>query len=328
MTTIDKIKALGSLIKVRLFRNNTPLAVRFQLTNRCTLRCQYCTLWKTQKEDLSTEQIVKIIGDLGTLGTKRISLSGGEPLLRKDIEEIVDACWQNRIYPEMNSNGTLVPQKQKIIEKLDFLKLSLDGPEDIHDSIRGKGSYRQVIAAAEIAYEGGVRFGFACTLTQHNLSGISHVLEMAKQFGTIAAFQPFKKMYKECEDIEHLTPGKNAFQKVIRYLIEEKQKGNKHIRNSERALKHIYHWPEYEQLTCWAGKIFCIIDVNGDVIPCDRMDEPVTAINCLSCGVSEAIKDMPTIKCRGCGFCGALELNYLMNYRFDILASLKPILKK
>lgn len=322
----DKIESLGAILKIKVSRGRVPLAVRFQLTNRCTLQCKYCNLWHTKVEEISTQQVIDILDKLAELGTKRISFSGGEPLLREDISEIIDYCWKKGIYPEMNCNGTLVPRLIKAIQNLDFLKLSLDGPEEIHDLVRGKGSYKKVIAAADAAYRNKINFGFATTLTKHNIDSINHVLVVAERYNTIVAFQPLKQFCHGVSNFEELAPAQDRFKRAISKLIIEKKVGNRHMRNSLAGLWHIYNWPRYEKLKCWAGWIFCVIDTNGDLYPCDRISYGLPLPNCIELGVEEAINRLPEVHCNGCGFCGSLELNYLMNFRFGILSSIRKII--
>lgn len=322
----DKIQSFMTILKVKILRKRVPLAIRFQLTNRCTLQCKYCNLWHTKSEELSTQQIITILDKLAKLGTKRISFSGGEPLLRKDIGEIIDYCWRKGIYPEMNSNGTLVPKMIKVVQNLDFLKLSLDGPEEIHDLVKGEGSYKKVIAAADIAYKNNMNFGFTTTLTKHNIDFLDYLLDTAKRYNTIVAFQPLKQFYRGVNNIEDLAPSQEEFKRAISKLVIEKKTGNRHMRNSLANLCHIYNWPRYEKLKCWAGKIFCIIDTNGDLCPCDRIGYNIPPPNCIELGVKEAINRLPEVHCNGCGFCGSLELNYLMYFRFDVLSSIKKII--
>jgi MoaA/NifB/PqqE/SkfB family radical SAM enzyme len=325
MKLIDKIKSIEAILKVKFLHQRIPLAVRFQVTNRCTLQCKYCELWRIKSSELSTQEIFSIIDELYRLGTKRISFSGGEPLLRKDIDEIISYCKGKRIYPEMNSNGTIVPENINVIKKINFLKLSIDGPKDIHDATRGLGSYKKVIRAADVASENKVNFGFACTLTKYNINYLDYVLDMAKNYNTIVAFQPLKQIYRGVKDIKKLIPLQTEFKRAIYTLMAEKKSGNKHIRNSLIGLKHIYNWPKYSKLKCWAGKIFCIINTNGDLYPCDRINYDLIPPNCISIGVEKAIKILPEVYCSGCGFCGTLELNYLMCLRINIISSIKKI---
>lgn len=322
----DKIQSFKAVLKVRVLHKRVPLAVRFQVTNHCTLHCKYCNLWQTKTKELSTQEIIDIIGELLKLGTKRISFSGGEPLLRTDIGEIITYCKKNYIYPEMNSNGTLVPERIEVIKKVAFLKLSLDGPEDVHDATRGKGSYQKVIKAADAAFENKISFGFACTLTKYNINSLDHVLDVAKKYDSIVAFQPLKQIYGGAKDIKDLAPSEDEFRKAIGNLISKKMSGNKNFRNSLVGLRHIYNWPRYKNIKCWAGWIFCIINTNGDLFPCDRISYNLQPPNCISLGVKNAIKVFPEVHCSGCGFCGALELNYLMRFRIDVLPSIRKII--
>lgn len=62
-------------------------------------------------------------------------------MMRKDIGEIINYCISRKISPEMNSVGFLIPQNIALIKKLDLLKLSLDGPEKVHDLIRDKRGF-------------------------------------------------------------------------------------------------------------------------------------------------------------------------------------------
>ncbi|MCF7907348.1 MAG: radical SAM protein [Candidatus Omnitrophica bacterium] len=316
------------MFKVRFLKKRIPLAVRLQVTNRCTLQCKYCNLWNTKTEEFTKEEIFSLIDQLAVLGAKRISFSGGEPLLRKDIGEIISYCREKSIYPEMNSNGTLVPERVDEISNLDFLKLSLDGPKEIHDLLRGKGSYGQVLAAADSVSKKGMNFGFATTLTKYNIDHLDFLLAIAEKYNTIVAFQPLKQLYRGISDISNLAPSQDKFKKAIDKLIQTKKSGNRHMRNSLRGLKHIYNWPKYKKLRCWSGRLFCIINADGELFPCDRINYNSPLPNCKKQALKLALDQLPQAHCSGCGFCGSLELNYLMNFKLDIISSIRKILDK
>jgi MoaA/NifB/PqqE/SkfB family radical SAM enzyme len=322
----DKIKSFNTILKVKFLNKRIPLAVRFQVTNRCTLQCKYCNLWRIRTDELSTREIAGIIEELAKLGTKRISFSGGEPLLRADIGQIINHCNKLGIYSEMNSNGTLVAERIEVVKKLDFIKLSLDGPQGVHDALRGDGSYKKVIESADSAYKNRIKFGFACTLTKHNINYLDHILNVAGKYDTIVAFQPLKQIYRGVEDIKDIAPSQIEFKRAVSSLIAKKMSGNRNIRNSLIGLRHIYNWPKYKKIRCWAGRIFCIVNTNGDLYPCDRIDYALQLPNCVAMGVENAMNILPEVYCSGCGFCGALELNYLMYFRFGIIYSIKKII--
>jgi MoaA/NifB/PqqE/SkfB family radical SAM enzyme len=326
MRTKDKILCLWSIGKARVFRKRIPLAVRWQLTNRCTLRCRYCNLWKTHCSELDFDAVAKGIDALAKLGTKRISYSGGDVLLRDDFEKILKHTSLRNIYSEMNSNGVMIKEKIKSLKYLDFIKLSLDGPEDIHDFLRGNGSYLKVMQAADACLSEGIKFGFATTLTKHNIDRLNEILKIAKQYNTIVAFQPLKKLYRGIENIDELVSDEGDFKKAIDGLISKKLSGNKNIRNSLLGLRHIYNWPKYKKLKCYAGWIFCIINPDGQMCACDRINYDRELPNITTISVKQALSKLPEVHCSGCGFCGSLELNYLMSFKTKVLFSIEKII--
>lgn len=325
----DKIESGYSVLKVALFKRKVPLAVRIQLTNRCDHRCLYCNVWNTKSEELSTEEVFSLLKELKKMGTKTISFSGGEPSLREDLGKIIDYCKNLNISPSMNSRGALFEKKIRELKNLDQIKVSIDGPEEIHDFIaRKKGAYQQSIRTVEIALAHGMQVILTTTITKFNLDHLEFVLELAERYNILAAFQPVKRLARGVEDMADLYPEVEKYKKVIERLILLKKKGNKHMRNSLIGLRHIWHWPNYNgRLPCAAGKIFCIIETNGDLYPCDRIRYPVKLPNCRELGFERAFAMLPPVDCDGCGFCGTLELNLLMSFRPDILSTIWKVFK-
>ncbi len=323
-----KRKAAWNIFKARFLGQNIPLAVRWQLTNRCVLKCKYCNVWQTPEQELAFGQVVSILDDMAAMGTQTISYSGGEPMLREDIIRILEETKKRGISTEMNSTGARIPENMlALLQCLDFLKISLDGPEDVHDFVRGNGSFRMAMAAALAARKARMRFIFSTTLTKHNINDTGFLLETAKGFDTLVAFQPLKSLYRGVQDVAALEPTPEAYARAVRGLIEYKQKGGVHLRNSLDGLAHIQHWPRYPYLECWAGKIFCILSTNGVLMPCDRIAYRDKLPHCLESGFKGAFSVLPETRCSGCGFCGVLELNFLMSFKFDTLKGVLNILK-
>lgn len=322
----NKCKAIVSLLKARFFNKRMPLAVRWQLTNRCIFKCGYCDIWKTPENELSLEEILRILDQLSTLGTQTISFSGGEPMLRKDIGIILEETKRRGISTEMNSTGATIPENISKLKWLDFLKISLDGPEEIQSPIRGKGACRIALEAADAAKNNNLHFIFTTTLTKYNINHIDFLLKVAKQYNTLIAFQPIKNLYRGIKDISPISPRQDEFKHSMDKLIEMKRKNPHHLRNSLLGLYHIYNWPAYPPLKCWAGKIFCIIDTDGTLLPCDRVSYSEKLPNCREIGFKEAFSRLPNIYCGGCGFCGPLELNYLMSFKYQTINDIKNIL--
>jgi len=349
----DKVESGLSVLKVTLFGRRIPLAVRFQLTNRCDHRCLYCNVWNTKSNELSIAEVFSLLDQLKKMGTKTISFSGGEPLLREDIGKIIDYCKNLGISPSINSRGALIEKKIKELRNLDQVKVSIDGPEEIHDFLaQKKGAYQQSIKTVEMVLGHGIQVILTTTITKYNLDHLEFVLALAEKYNLLTAFQPLKHLARGVKNMDNLYPEEEKYKKVIEKLILLKKSGNKHMRNSLIGLKHIWHWPNYNRrLPCSAGKIFCIIETNGDLYPCDRIRYPAELPNCAKLGFRKAFKLLPEINpaprrddssfssdhradrmrggvnCDGCGFCGTLELNFLMSFRLGTLSTIWEVFK-
>jgi len=324
-----KIELALTLAKAKFLGRRIPLAVRWQLTNRCPSRCLYCKLWQTSSTEMDTEQIFSVLDELADMGVKRISYSGGEPMLRNDIGEILDYTAGKGISVGINTNGFMVPEKINQLRSIDLLKISIDGPKEVDNKVRGhEDTYLWAISAADAALKQGIKFTFCTTLTKHNIGSLEFMVDLARRYNTMVAFQPLKTIYRGAKDIDSLYPAGEEWGKAMKELKRLKRKYPQNIRNSNLLLEYISNWPKCKKTKCWAGKVFCIIDTNGDVVPCDRVDYPAGKIpNCLQIGFKEAFKRIPDVRCSGCGFCGAMELNYLLNLNWRGARAIGRVIK-
>ena len=145
----EAVSAAGRAARVRFAGERIPLAARIQVTRRCPLSCAYCKLPAEHGDLMDTGTIFRILSELAHAGCMRLSISGGEPLLREDVGRIVEACADLGMAPEMNTSGWGLEERIGEVGRLELLKLSLDGPEEIHDAVRGRaGSYRAAVRAA------------------------------------------------------------------------------------------------------------------------------------------------------------------------------------
>ena len=116
----NKLKAAVSIVNYKMFRKRTPLAVCWLVTNRCNFKCSYCKIWKEKTRETPTKDALSLIDQLAELGTQRLSIFGGEPLLRKDIGKIIDHAVDSGLFTGLGSNGLLVPKKINLLKKLDM----------------------------------------------------------------------------------------------------------------------------------------------------------------------------------------------------------------
>ena len=149
-----------------------PLSVTLELTYLCNLRCQMCSMVKgnlvtrsgqrrnpelrepdgSLRKEISTEEYLDIIRQIGRAGVRKVTLTGGEPTLRRDITTLVAAVKSYPIHLSLISNGLGKPElyRELIRLGLDSLTISVDGPRTVHDHIRGaEGSFDRTMAAIQ-----------------------------------------------------------------------------------------------------------------------------------------------------------------------------------
>jgi MoaA/NifB/PqqE/SkfB family radical SAM enzyme len=90
-----------------------PLYVKIKLTWRCNLRCQMCNYWRQERHNaLSPELLRTIVDELAELGCGKIHLSGGEPLLREDLFELIEYMVAKGMRVNLTTNGTLLTREK------------------------------------------------------------------------------------------------------------------------------------------------------------------------------------------------------------------------
>jgi MoaA/NifB/PqqE/SkfB family radical SAM enzyme len=320
MKTRHKIEVIKSLAMMKCFKSRIPFAVGIMLTKRCNYKCPYCGFWqRCDEKDLAFEQIKHIIDELTVLGTRFVSFSGGEPLLYEKIEDVLDYCKLKGMFVKLNSNGGLVLSKIGILDKIDLLIMNLDGPEEIHDRIKIKGAYKNVIASAKAALDKGVKVSFGCTLNRFNLKHVEDVLNIALKFNAKVAFQPATRVILGSDKANPISPEEKPYRDTIDLLIGLKTKRN-NISNSVGGLLHLRKWPDPTIIKCYAGRFHCGIYNNGDVYPCGRVFSSFKPVNCLQIGVKAAFQKAIAVNlCSDCWCSGEVEMNKIASFDFSAI---------
>src|SRR5271163_1671574 len=169
-----------------------PISLAYELSWLCNLECTYCDRHTPMANEMAPDQILTALGEFVELGTRSVSLDGGEPLAHSSIAEIVRFLVARGVEVSMHTNGILVPRKIETISKLKKVKISLDGPRDSHDSMRGAGSFDSAIAGARAAREAGVPVEFTCSVGRHNADALDQLLDIVEGVGSSIIFQPVR----------------------------------------------------------------------------------------------------------------------------------------
>lgn len=170
---------------VNIFKNsisfNRPQHVQWFLTRKCNYRCKGCTVWCDQDyAELSTEEVKRGLDILRKMGTLEIVFSGGNPLLRDDIDEIL-AYASKFFVTTIYDNGSLAAEKIEALRHADFVAISLDSlnPEK-NDYLKGvKGAWQKAMESIQTLKENGILVSVSPTISQYNLD---EILGLTKYF--------------------------------------------------------------------------------------------------------------------------------------------------
>ena len=160
----------------------------WNFTNRCNLQCHHCYSYASadSKDFLSTKFILSSIDELKKANIKFVIFSGGEPLLREDIFDIADKMRKEGIITYLSTNGLFINEKNvdKIIQKFNYIGISIDGMEEVHDYFRGKkGSYKKSIEAIKLIQSYGGNAGIRFTITNETKDSFYDIFKLSEDIG-------------------------------------------------------------------------------------------------------------------------------------------------
>jgi Y-X(10)_GDL-associated radical SAM protein len=165
-----------------------PVHVVWEITLACNLKCSHCgsRAGKRRPSELSTEECFDVVDQLARLGTREITIIGGEAYLRRDWTDIIARISSHGIFPSMQTGGRALTEDRIKAARDAGLKtcgVSVDGLEELHDEIRGvKGSFRSAMQALEWLEKYGIPHGCNTQVgsrTMPQMRGILH--EIAKR---------------------------------------------------------------------------------------------------------------------------------------------------
>lgn len=310
MKLVEKCKVGIDLLAARSLGKRRPLIVGWSLTKRCNLQCRYCSVWSKEHPELPTEQVMKLITQMIAAGTRRISFTGGEPLMREDIGEIVSFCSRLGASVGMNSNGSLVADKMKDLKDLDVLKLSLDGPMEIHDYLRGAGTYAQVMEAVRVAKDHNLKVSFSCVISTQNLDHLEAMVRLAGELNTSVTFQPATPYLLGSDGNNVYSPKTDSYQQAIARLIELKM-AKAPIGNSLPVLHHFQYWPQGRLIRCAGGMVSCRVEPDGRVYHCGRVLLKGLENDATKVGFKAAFESLKPLSCQQCWCAPRLEMNFI-----------------
>ncbi len=163
-----------------------PVVV-WNITRKCNLKCVHCYSHSEDRDysgEMTTEQGFELLDDLSGFGVPVVLFSGGEPLIRPDILELMNHAVSKGMRAVVSTNGTLIDEKMAKSLKdigLSYVGISLDGLERIHDEFRRvPGTYSRVMRAIKNCKEYGLKVGLRFTINKRNFQEIPGVFDLVE----------------------------------------------------------------------------------------------------------------------------------------------------
>ncbi len=164
-----------------------PVVV-WNLIRRCNLFCAHCYSDSHDKDytgELTTEEALTVVDDLAGFGVPVILFSGGEPLLRPDLFQLIRRAQSRGVRAVISTNGTLItPALAREMKGvgLSYAGVSIDGPEAVHDKFRGKiGAFREALSGIRACLDVGLRVGIRVTLTKYNYPYLDELFDLVDE---------------------------------------------------------------------------------------------------------------------------------------------------
>ncbi|MFX1486179.1 MAG: radical SAM protein [Promethearchaeota archaeon] len=304
------IKGIAYFGVRRPFVPGAPFQVVWNVTRACNLRCKHCyeNAGRADKDELTTEEALRVIDELAAAGVLILAFSGGEPTIRPDILKLMRRAHKRGMYVAVATNATVFANRKKVKEfkraGLEFAQISLDGlnPET-HDEFRGvPGTFEKTVQGIKNCVAEGLFVEIATTATQYNYEEIPDLIKYADKLGVdwfmLYNFIPAgrgaeiveqdlspeqrEKLLKNLWN--YMKEGKVKIQclstapQFARVVMEAELGKDKKISEAEEVTvpTHFYNPSFGGKLRsladfiggCGAGRFYMAIEPNGDLYPC------------------------------------------------------------
>lgn len=246
------------------------------LTYRCPMRCQMCNIWQnpTVKEKEITVEEIKLLPKV-----KFINLTGGEPFIREDLEDIVEVCMTKSPRVVISTSGWFDDKVINLAKRFPNIgiRISIEGLACKNDELRGReGGFEKGLRTLKALKEMGLKdIGFGCTVSNHNSKDMLELYKLAKEMNMEFATAAFHNSYYFHKS-DNVITNKNEVCEDFKTLINLQLKEHK-PKSWFRAFFNMglinYIEGNRRMLPCEAGLVNFFVEPYGDVYPCNGLEE-------------------------------------------------------
>ena len=218
--------------------------------------------------ELSTAKALKVIDNVCSLGVSFFDFSGGEPLLRRDLAILAKRASSHSCLVSMNTNGTLLKSAKasKIADAFDVVAVSIDGPPEVHDKIRGvAGTREKAFETIKFLKAKGVRVGVNSVVSPWNIKALPRFIEELRSIVDFVQVQPMHPYPPPPEN----KPPSEEISRLQGYLLKLKSEDPGFLAVPSDFIRGFKLFFEGQApKICHAGKLYVAVDPFGRLLAC------------------------------------------------------------
>jgi radical SAM protein with 4Fe4S-binding SPASM domain len=252
-----------------------------ELTVYCNLKCKMCSVWELKQHGVPFELASKLLRQARALGAKTFTPCGAESFMRKDFLDLVELAHElGYTTQDIVTNGTMITEAH--LDRLQrcpsvYLHISIDGPRDVHDDLRGEGNYDKSVQTAAECVRRGIRVGLSGVLMRETMHLAEHLLELAQRLGVReVSFQPFQEEIsgpdKELHRFSLMRTPKAQIERSLEIIARRaRELGVTIFTESMFGVIPDYLATGKRPIPpggCYLPSKFLLVDFRGDVYPC------------------------------------------------------------
>ncbi len=265
--------------------SEVPVLVQWMATLKCNLSCRHCLSVSLENgfSDMPLHTVKELIDEITEMGVEEFLVTGGEPLVRDDLPEIIDYLGFRGQNWTLNTAVMPSEYQMKALRENSpgFVAVSLDGPREVHDSFRGReGAWKEAMEAIRFFRSlPGVRVCAGTTVTNINYRYLEETFHLvaasgADQWGIHLLVPEGRASYHS-----DLFLSKRQLRHLIKFVSRKREYFNVEMADEIGYLGSMEPLVRDFPLTCGAGISQCVILPDGEVVPCTTLDRSFSAGN-------------------------------------------------
>ena len=329
-------KVFAKSLLSRVTGKRIPIFSTIYITDVCNQRCAHCGIHtvNTPTAEFSTGELIGVIDELCDMGAEWFRLLGGEPLLRRDLPEIVDHVSLRRgKIAEIVTNGLGLEDHLERLRNLQFIGIIMEGDRENHERVRGPGSFDPAVEAVEVAVAAGKFVRIHMVLNRYNMQpdNIDFMVDFCGRHKVKFDFcRPMINPYHEQEIPDYYLVSDAEAMAFYRTILHRKRTEDIPISNSTRSIERLLQWPfshdkytlfkreladlaaPFEVPECTSGITAFELSSDGKLRLCvNRYDGEIDIRE--AGGIREAWKQMADKDCYQCAHLSCIELALMLN---------------